>query len=112
MLSKTDEDFLQYWEQNREKEKKLMRHIIIGLPLGLLISGGIILSLDLNWYERANMVANSQTNPLVILAAVTGITIFTTIFYKRFKWDMNEQHYQELLHKKQKENADAAEAAK
>ena len=112
MLSKNDEAFLQYWEKNRDREKNLMRHIFIGLPLGLLISAGIILSLDLNWYERANMVASSQTSPYVLLLAVTGITIFTTIFYKRFKWDMNEQHYKELLHKKQHGNADAINAAK
>jgi|KBSSwiStaDraftv2_1062776.scaffolds.fasta_scaffold190905_2 hypothetical protein len=112
MLSKNDEDFLQYWEKNRDREKKLWRQLLIGLPLGLLIAGGIIFSLDLGWYQRANMVANSQTNPYVLLIAVAAIAIFTAIFYKKFKWDMNEQHYKELLYKKQQQNAETTEAAK
>jgi predicted ABC-type exoprotein transport system permease subunit len=112
MLSKSDEDFLLYWEKNRDKEKKLMYRLFISLPLGLLISGGILFSLDLNWYQRANMVANSQTNPLVLLIAVVAIAVFTAIFYKKFKWDMNEQHYKELVHKKQQQTTEANNAAK
>lgn len=112
MLSSNDEAFIQYWEKNRDRKKKLLRQLFVGLPLGLLISGGIIFSLDLGWYSRANMVANSQTNPYILLIAVLAITVFTTIFYIRFKWDMNEQHYKELLAKKQrKENAVSTDAA-
>lgn len=113
MLSSNDEAFLQYWEKNRSKEKKVMRQLLVGMPLGLLISGGIMFSLDLGWYSRANMVASSQTNPYILLIAVLAIAIFTAIFYKKFKWDMNEQHYLELLaKKKQQENAASADAAK
>ncbi|MEP6845342.1 MAG: hypothetical protein ABI861_05040 [Panacibacter sp.] len=112
MLSTHDEAFIQYWEKNRNRDKKLLRQLFIGLPLGLLISGGILFSLDLGWYSRANMVANSQMNPYVLLTGILAITIFTTIFYKKFKWDQNEQHYQELLFKKQHENAQTTDAAK
>jgi hypothetical protein len=112
MLSKNDEGFLQYWEKNRDREKKLLRQLFIGLPLGLLISGGIIFSLDLGWYQRANMVANSQTSPYVLLIAVAAIAVFTAIFFKKFKWDMNEQHYKELIYKKQQHNTETIEAAK
>ena len=113
MLSKNDEDFLQYWEKNRDREKKLLRQIFIGLPLGLLISGGIVLSLDLGWYTRANMVANSEMNPYILIIAVAAIAVFTAIFYKKYKWDMNEQHYRELLFKKQQQQkAQTEDAAK
>jgi len=113
MLSRHDEAFLQYWEKSRDREKKLLRQLFIGLPLGLLISGGIIFSLDLGWYSRANMVANSQMNPYVLLIAVVAIAVFTAIFYKKYKWDMNEQHYRELIFKKQQQqNNDSADAAK
>src|SRR6266542_2695097 len=113
MLSGQEEAFLQYWEKNRQREKKLLRQLFIGLPLGLLISGGIVLSLDLGWYTRANMVANSQMNPYVLIIAVAAIAVFTAIFYKKYKWDMNEQHYRELLYKKEKEqNAESEGAAK
>ena len=113
MLSKQDEAFIQYWEKNRDREKKLLRQIFIGLPLGLLISGGIVLSLDLGWYTRANMVANSEMNPYILIIAVAAIAVFTAIFYKKYKWDMNEQHYRELLFKKQQQQkAQTEDAAK
>jgi hypothetical protein len=103
MLSKQEKEFMIYWEKNREREKKILRQLFIGLPIGLLISGGIILSLDLNWYPRANMVANASLNPYILLIAVIAIAIFTAVFYKKYQWDMKEQRYRELLFKKEKE---------
>src|SRR4030095_5737096 len=103
MLSKQEKEFMIYWEKNREREKKILRQLFIGLPIGLLISGGIILSLDLNWYTRANMVANASLNPYILLIAVIAIAIFTAVFYKKYQWDMKEQRYRELLFKKEKE---------
>ena len=64
MLTKQEEAFIAYWELNRDRNKKLLRQLLIGLPAGLLISGGILLSLDLDWYQRANMVANAKMNPV------------------------------------------------
>src|SRR5215831_13278389 len=103
MLTPAEENFLHYWEKNRDREKKLIRQLFIGLPIGLLISGGIIISFDLNWYPRANMVANASLNPYVLLIAIIAITVFTAIFYKKYQWDMKEQRYRELLCKKEKE---------
>jgi hypothetical protein len=105
MLTKEEEEFIIYWERNRQREKKILRQILIGLPLGLLISGGIILSLDLNWYPRANMVANASLNPYVLIIGVIAITVFTAIFYKKHQWEMKEQRYRELLYKKEKEQS-------
>lgn len=102
MLTKQEEAFLQYWEKNRERNKKTLRQLFIGLPAGLMISGGILLSLDLEWYSRANMVANAKLNPVVLLIAILAIAVFTAIFYKKYQWDMQEQQYKELLHKKSK----------
>jgi hypothetical protein len=103
MLTKQEEEFLINWKKNREREKKLLRQLFLGSPVGLLISVGIILSLDLNWYPRANMVANTSLNPYILLIAVIAISIFTAIFYKKYHWDMKEQRYRELLCKKEKE---------
>ena len=103
MLTSNEEKFLVYWKTNRDRDKKLMRQLLIGLPAGLLISGGILLSLDLDWYKRANMVANAELNPYVLLTALAGIVIFMAIFYKKYQWDMKEQHYRELLFKKESE---------
>ena len=102
MLTGQEEKYLEYWQTNREREKKLLRQLFIGLPAGLLIAAGIILSLDLDWYERANMVANVSLNPYILLIALVGIIIFMAIFYKKHQWDMKEQRYRELLFKKEK----------
>src|SRR5574337_865717 len=103
MLTKQEEKFVEYWQKNRDREKKVLRQLFIGLPAGLLIAGGVILSLDLDWYERANMVANASLNPYILLLAIIGIVVLMAIFYKRYQWDMKEQRYRELLFKKEKE---------
>lgn len=103
MLTKNEERFIEYWKNNRDREKKLFRQLLFGLPLGLLIGGGIIISVVTDkWYERADMVANTQMNPNVLIIAVLAIAIFTGLFYKKFKWDQNEQLYKELMAKKDK----------
>ena len=103
MLTKEEESFFIYWEENRLREKKIHRQLFPGLPIGLSIGVAIFLLLDSGWYERANMVANTQTNPLVLIIAILAIIIFTGIFYKKHRWEMNEQYYTELKFKKEKE---------
>ena len=101
MLSKEDEDFLIYWQKNRDRDKKLLRQLLAGLPWGLLVGAGIVAALfSGGWYERATMEAYSESSPYVLLLAVICIAVFISVFYKRHRWEMNEQHYLELLHKK------------
>lgn len=103
MLSAEEEKFLVYWKENREREKKFSRQLLAGLPWGLLIGAGIVTALFTGgWYVRATMEANSESNPFVIIIAVVGIAVFVGVFYKRHRWEMNEQHYDELLQKKNK----------
>lgn len=77
-----------------------MRQLLIGLPMGLVLGGGILLSLGSGWYQRANMVANSQINPNVLTIAILAIIVFMAIFYKKYRWDQYEQQYRELMAKK------------
>ncbi len=102
MLTEEEEKFFQYWEDNRLKEKGLMKQLSLGFPIGLLIGSGIILNFATGWYSRANMVANSQSTPIVLIIAVVIIALFCSVFYKRHRWEMNEQRYMELQHKKNK----------
>lgn len=102
MLNKEEETFFNNWEKNRLKEKKIYRQLFPGLPIGLSIGIAIYLLLDSGWYERANMVANTQTNPFVLITAILAIIIFIGIFYKKHRWEMNEQYFEELKFKKQK----------
>ena len=104
MLTPQEEQFVQYWQQNRNREKKLFRQLLIGLPAGMLLAIGIIASVVTDrWYERAEMVANAKMNPNVLIIAVLAIIVFIAIFSKKHQWDQKEQMYNELLSKKEKE---------
>ncbi|MCW3080973.1 hypothetical protein [Segetibacter sp.] len=105
MLTEEEEKFLSYWEKNREKDKSLSQHLWIGLPLGLLISLGIILNYMSGWYTRATMVANGQSTPLVLIFGFILITVFCSVFFKRHRWEMNEQRYLELTYKKKSQES-------
>ena len=102
MLTQEEEKFFQYWDENRLKEKSIFKQLSMGFPIGLLIGSGIVLNFATGWYSRANMVANSQSTPMVLIIAIIIIAIFCSVFYKRHRWEMNEQRYMELKFKKDK----------
>jgi len=103
MLTIEENKFINHWAKYREREKNILRQIFFGLPFGLLLGIGVLILLESGWYERANMVANSQSNPWLLVIAIIAIAVFTGIFYKKYKWEMNEQRYLELLIKKRDE---------
>ena len=105
MLSEHEKRFVAYWEANRDKEKKLLRQLLIGIPIGLIFAVPILIMLFSGkiWYKRADAVANTQLNPLVLIIAVIVITAFVAVFYKRHQWEMREQQYKELKEKEKKQ---------
>jgi membrane protein YdbS with pleckstrin-like domain len=98
MLSKDQRLFMEYWEKNRLREKKTIKQLMVGLPIGLIFAIPVLILLFSGkfWYQRASMVANSQSSPVVLIIAIICIAAFVGIFYKRHQWDMREQHYLEL----------------
>ncbi|KIC94454.1 hypothetical protein OI18_11870 [Flavihumibacter solisilvae] len=96
MLTQEEKDFIVYWEANRLKQKKLGRQWLIGLPIGLLFSIPILINYATPWHKRANMVAGSSFNPLVLIFAVLLIISFVAIFHNKLKWEKHEQKYLEL----------------
>lgn len=101
MLSEEEQNFIIYWEQNRERQKKALKQWLMGLPLGMLFGLPILVNLFSGWYKRANMdlnshISNGEFNPLVLLVALILIISFVAIFSKRHKWEMHEQQYREL----------------
>lgn len=98
MLNEQEQMFLRYWEANRLKEKKVLKQLLIGLPVGALFGIPIALMLFSGkfWYRRADMEATSHLNPGVLIVAIALIIVFVAIFYKRHQWDMKEQQYLEL----------------
>ena len=103
MLSEKEEQFITYWEKAREHDKKSLMQFIKGLSRGLLIGIGIVLLLAIGWYQRANMVANTQLNPFLFLFTIIIIAVFIAYFYRQYRWEQYEQQYLELLAKKKKQ---------
>ncbi|RPD51511.1 hypothetical protein [Paracnuella aquatica] len=105
-LTKQEQDFLEYWEANRNNKKKFLRQFSIGLPLGVLMVVAIVINLFSGWNKKAEMVARGNASFMyTVVIAVVAISVFITVFSSRHKWEQNEQRYQEL---KQKEKAAGA----
>ena len=103
MLDRREKLFIEYWELNREKEKNIFYQVLTGLPIGLLFALPIIFIFFTSryWFKRADMVANTELNPVLLVSAVFIIATFVAVLYKRHQWEMKEQQYKEL---KVKEN--------
>ena len=104
MLTEEEQKFIIYWEDNRLKEKKKLKQLLLGLPIGLLFTLPVLLLLFSGryWYRKADMIANTKLNPVVLLIAIMIIVIFVAVFYKQHEWEMKEQQYLELKAKKEK----------
>ncbi|HEU4576515.1 MAG TPA: hypothetical protein VFS36_16050 [Chitinophagaceae bacterium] len=104
MLNEKEEAFLVYWEENRLKQKKFVKYLQYGLPLGVSIGVATFINVFSGWDKQAAMVFNADPSLiLVLLIAVIGIIVFVSVFTVRHRWEINEQYYQELLAKKNKQ---------
>jgi len=104
MLSEDELHFIEYWEQNRLRKKKYLKQLYLGLPLAALIVATILINFFSGWDKRAQAIIQKEPSIiLVILIAAMIIMVFITIFSIRHKWEMNEQHYQELKSRKERE---------
>ena len=102
MLTREEEEFMKYWEANRERQKKLFRQFLLGIPIALLFVIPIVINLASGWYKRASMEAHSSDfNPGVLLVALLLIVGFIAIFSRRHQWEQREQKYQELKARKE-----------
>jgi hypothetical protein len=97
-MTEREKLFVEYWETHRLREKSLVYQILTGLPMGLLFGMPIILILFSSrfWYQRADMVANSQMSTIILMVAILLIAIFVAVIYKRHQWEMKEQQYKEI----------------
>jgi hypothetical protein len=103
MLTEQEEAFITYWAANREKQKRVFRQFLLGIPLALLFVIPITLNFFSGWYKRATMIRDTPDfNPGVLLLALILIVVFIAIFSRKFRWEQNEQRYLELLAKKKK----------
>lgn len=109
MLTAEEIEFIDYWEANRLRRKRFFKQLAIGLPLAVLLVSAIFISFLSGWHKQAatDLRSRSQSQPetasviLVLVVAALLIVVFTAVFSARHKWDRYEQHYRELLAKKE-----------
>ena len=98
---------MDYWEKNRDKQKRVVRQFLLGIPAGLLFVIPIVINFSSGWYKRAGMMTNtSDFNPGVLIVALLLITGFIAIFSRRHRWEQNEQAYKELRARESAEKPD------
>jgi uncharacterized membrane protein len=98
MLTEHENRFIDYWEHNRIRKKKVLKQLSVGLPLGVLLVIAICINFFSGWYRRAQMMINTDPSIiLVIIIASLLIVIFIAIFSVQHNWDLNEQRYRELV---------------
>lgn len=103
MLTEEEKGFIEYWEQNRSRKKRIIWQLAAGLPLAAFLCGGIFVTYFSKWYTRAVMaISLNHSGTLVVLAGLLLTVIFIVVFSARHRWEMNEQRYNELLARKNK----------
>lgn len=102
MLTEKEKGFVEYWEANRLRKKRVSNQLSLGLPLSSVIVIAIVVNFFSGWYKRADMDIRTSDPSLILVLAIACILIvvFTTVFSVRHKWDLNEQYYRELLAKR------------
>ncbi len=101
-----------FWEENRESQNSFRAKIVSGLPMAAIFSIPILLFTASvyfffpEWYTKVSK--NFAGSLVTIVVAVFLCILFFAYFRMQFKWEMNEQYYQELKqkNKKQVENTD------
>jgi hypothetical protein len=108
MLSKEDQDFMYWWQNNSAAERKWERAIRKGLGMGLMLSAPIVLAvLFRGWYKRMPFISGTQL--LLILAGSMAVSVFYALLKGRMDWESKEERYQQLQAlQKQEHQADHA----
>jgi len=103
MISEEDKRFMEYWKENRLRKKKVFRQLYIGLPLAVALVIAIFANFFSGWYRRATIVMDKEKSSLVLVLVVAALLIvaFVVVFSVRHRWDLNEQHYNELVAKQE-----------
>ena len=103
MLSEKDKEFLIYWEKVRDTRKKFAVKLTSGLPMAALFSVPILIFIAAiyfflpEWYIKVSARMSGSLSTIVV--AVIICMFFFSYFRMQYKWEMNEQLYQELKSK-------------
>jgi len=103
MLKEEEIKFMEYWEAVRDRESRFLNKLTGGMPMAMIFSLPIILSLALvyfifpEWFTKISQKAMSVSYSIIIAVFISSL--FFAFFRMQFKWEMNEQLYQELKKK-------------
>jgi len=107
MLTEKEKQFILYWEKNRESQAAFASKLLRGFPMALLFSLPIILSIVVVWLFFPEWYTKiSKTTPgmfITVTFAVLVIALFYSVFRMHSKWEHNEEVYQ-ILKLKQNKN--------
>jgi len=103
-MNNEDQQFIDYWETRGQMEKNSPKPLLIGFSFGLVFGVATLLSLFSGWDKRAGMVANSRLSMGILLLIILAVAVFVAYFYRHFRWERNEEHYQSLIARKKREN--------
>ena len=104
MLTDKESAFVKHWELVRVEYSSTQSKLLRGLPMALLFSFPIFFSVILvyffspEWYTKISPSASGAT--FMIFVSVLLIALFFSFTRMHFKWEMNEQLYNELMYKK------------
>ncbi|MEP7229887.1 MAG: hypothetical protein ABI691_06520 [Ginsengibacter sp.] len=104
MLNMEEKKFIEYWENNRDRQKHFLYQLASGLPFGLLFALPVLVAVIFHdWYKTMVYISTSQV--IVIIIGVLIVAIFFSVFRMKFRWEQNEQQYKELKYKQTKDDA-------
>lgn len=127
MISEKDRQFIEYWEKTRERESSFKHKLLAGLPMSMMFGlpiliffGGVKIFFP-SWFTTASHKQTDIAMPewstkfmklssgdiIAAFVAVVIIILFFSYFRMHYKWEMNEQLYQELKNR-QKKSSQAA----
>lgn len=96
MLSQQEQNFLNYWQIQRNKNKLNFFLFSKGFSIGIFIGLLIVLSIAIGWNKQAPL---NKINVPIISICFLIMAFFFGYLYNTFKYEQNEQTYKELLAK-------------
>ncbi len=123
MLTEKEKQFLIRWETTRQMEGSFKHKCLAGLPMAFLFASPVLfffIAVKIffpAWFTTATHKSNSQIvvrdrsqdfaqlsagNITMIVVAIMLLSFFFSYFRMNYKWENNEQLYQELKAKEKK----------
>lgn len=100
MITEKERQFMVYWQGEREKLNTVKAKLLNGLPVAVLFTLPILLllfSVQLFFPEWQTRISKTSAGSfMAVIAALFICVLFFAYFRMHYKWEMNEQLYQEL----------------